>query len=79
MGVLERAQNLHGKMDRFLPFYLLLLIQILLERNAVDVFHHDILDPVAEAHVVNLDNVRVGQHRYRFGFIFKPADQVLVP
>ena len=63
MGVLECAQYLDKEVDRFLPFYHALLLDILLECDAVDVFHDDILHPVAEADIEHLDYIRMREHR----------------
>ena len=78
MGVLEGPEDLNGEMHRFLPADVLLLIDILLERDAIDILHDNVLQAVAEAHIVYLDNIRMGKNGNRFGFILKPAGEFLV-
>ena len=78
MGVLKRRQDLAGKMHRFLPLDIVLALDIILQGDAVDILHDDILDPVAEADIVHLDDIRVGQHRDGLGLVFKPAHKFLV-
>ena len=58
--VLQRPQNLHGKVDCFLPAQHLFLVDVVLQGDAVDVFHDDILQPLAEADVIHLDDVGMG-------------------
>ena len=78
MGVLQGAQDLHGEMHRFFPTNILLLVDVLLERNTVDVFHHDILQPFTEADIIHLHNIRMRQDGDGLGFIFKTAGKFLV-
>lgn len=78
VSVLKRPQNLHGEMNGFLPLDIPLLLDILLEGDAVDVFHDNILQPLPKADVIHLDDVGVGQDGYRLGFVFKPAGEFLV-
>ena len=59
MGVLQGTQDLDGEMHRLLPAQVLALVQVLLEGDAVDVLHHDVLQPLAKAHVQHLDDVGV--------------------
>ena len=60
VSVLKRPQNLHGEMNGFLPLDILLLLDILLEGDAVDVFHDNILQPLPKADVIHLDDVGMG-------------------
>ena len=77
MGVLKRAENLRCKMHGLLPRYNALLLNILLERDALDILHNYILELVAVADIINLDYVRMREHSYRLGFILESAAELL--
>ncbi len=78
VGMLQGAQNLDGEVDGFLPFDDFLLVEVFLQGNAVDILFDDILDSVAEAHVVDLDDVGVGEDCDRLGFVAEAAEELLV-
>ena len=76
--VLQRLQDLHRKVQRLAPLDLALLLDVLLERDAVHIFHDDVLDAVAEADVVHLDDVRVREHRDRLRFVSEAPEEIAV-
>ena len=79
MGMLQRPQHLGGKIHRLFPGQgAAALLEILFKRDAVDVFHDDILQPVGDRNIIPLDDVRVAEDRDRLGFIFETADEFLV-
>ena len=78
VGVLERIQNLREEIQRLPPAKAALLLDILLERDPVEIFHDDIVEIVVEGHVVDLDNISVVQNRDGAGFIFKAHAKLLV-
>ena len=79
MGMLQRPQHLGGKIHRLFPGQgAAALLEILFKRDAVDVFHDDILQPVGDRNIIHLDDVRVAEDRDRLGFIFETADEFLV-
>jgi hypothetical protein len=49
-----------------------------LEGDAVDILHHDILDLIVEAYVVDLDDIRMGEHGNGIRLVAETADNVLV-
>ena len=59
MRVLECAEHLNDEVDGILPRQHVLGVDILLERDAVDILHDDILESVREIHIVDLDDVRM--------------------
>ena len=59
--MLKRAENLRCKMHGS-PRYNALLLNILLERDALDILHNYILELVAIADIINLDYVRMREH-----------------
>ena len=78
VGVLQSAEDLHRKVQRLSPFDLALLLNVLLQGDAVNVLHDDILDAVAEADVIDLDDIRVRKHRNGFRFIAETAQEIAV-
>ena len=79
VGVFQRPQHLGGKVDDLFPGQgAAPLFQILFEGDAVDVFHHDILQLVGHRDIVHLDDVGMIQDRDGLRFIFETADQLLV-
>ena len=77
--MLQRAQNLGGKMHRFLPGQCAAaLLQVFFQGDAVHILHHDILQPVGHRHVIHLDDVGVIQDGDRLGLVFEAADQFLI-
>ena len=65
-------------MNGLFPIDDLLLLDILFEGDALNVFHDDILQPVTEAHVIHLDDIRVRQDRDRLRLIFEAAAELLI-
>ena len=78
VGVLQRLGDLHGKMQRFPPGKGGALIHILLQRDPVDQLHHDIVQIVVFGHVVDADDVGMGQHGNRLGLAVKTAAEIRV-
>ena len=62
VGVLEGAEDLHGEMHRLLDAEPALLLDILLEGDALDILHDDILELVAVVDVEHLDYVGMRKH-----------------
>ena len=78
MRVLQRLEDLGGEVQHVLPLDDTLTVDILLESDAVDIFHDDILDHIAEADIIDLDDVRMRKHRDRLGFVLEAADEFLI-
>ena len=77
MSVLKCAEDLRCKMHGLLPRYNALLLNILLERDTLDILHDYILELVAVADIINLDYVRMRKHSYRLGLILESAAELL--
>ena len=60
--VLERLGDLRGKMQRLAPVELPLLLHVLLEGDALDQFHNDIIEIIRVRHVIYAHDIRVGEH-----------------
>ena len=78
MGALQGHQNLAGEVESFLPADGPLLLNILLEGDAIDKLHDDILDLIAKAHVIDLDNIGMVQHRNCLGLVPETAEKIAV-
>ena len=78
MGALQCHQDLAGKMHRLLPTDGALLLDILLQGDAINELHDDILNLVAEADIINLHNIGVIEHRNRLGFIAEATEEIAV-
>ena len=78
MSVLKSAEYLYNKVYSILPCEDLLLLDVLLQRNTVDIFHNDILYLLREAHVVYLYDIRMREHCYRLGLISETAEELFV-
>ena len=78
MGMHEGAEDLGGEMHRFLDADHPLLLDIILERNAVDIFHDDVLERGAVTHVEDLDDVRVIEQGDRAGLVAEASAEFLV-
>ena len=75
--VLKRFKYLDREMYRVTPFKYALLLDIVSQRDTVNVFHDDKLHLVGEAHVVYLDDIRVGKQRYRLGLVAETPEELL--
>ena len=79
MGVVEGAQDLGRIADDLTQIQHLPVAHIVLERDAVHVFHDDVLDVFAHGYIIDVHNIRVGQHCDRLVFVDKPLDGRLIP
>ena len=78
MGMLQGPQNLSDKMDGILPPQLTLVADILIQGDAIDIFHDDILISAGKVHIKHLDDVGVVQHGNDLGLVSEPADKLVV-
>ena len=78
MGMLQRTEHLDDEVYRILPCQHLLIVDILLERDAVDILHDDKLELIREADVVHLDDVRMRQECDRLRLIAEAAQEFLI-
>ena len=78
VGALQGHEDLGGEVDGLLPADGALLLDILLQGDAVDKLHDDVLDLVAKADIVHLDNVGVVEHRDGLGLIAETAQEIAV-
>ena len=76
--MLQSTQDLHRKVQGLSPLQLALLLNIALQCDAVDKLHDDILDSVAEADIVHLYDIGMGQDRDRLGLITETAEELAV-
>ena len=76
MGVVQTADDLRDKMQRFAPVHLTAALHILLQRNAFQQFHYDIFQFPLTGNIINGHNICVGQLRYRLRFIAETAAEI---
>ncbi len=79
VGVGEGLHNLGDEVQRLPPGELAApLLHILLEGDAVNELHDDIIQLLRAGHVIDRHNVGVGEHRYSLGLIVEPAAELCV-
>ena len=78
VGALQGHEDLGGEVDSLLPADGAFLLDILLQGDAVDKLHDDVLDLVAKADIVHLDNVGVVEPRDGLGLIAETAQEIAV-
>ena len=76
VGVAEALHNLGNKVKGFRPVQAAPALHILLERNAVNELHNDIVHIAAPGHVIHRHDVGVRQHSNCLGLIVKPAAEL---
>ena len=79
VGVFQRLEDLGDEMHRLPAAELAApLVEVLPQGHAVHIFHHDILQMVADRNVIHLDDVRVVEQRNGLGFIFEAPHQIRI-
>ena len=78
VGVLQGQQDLGGEVQGLLPADGPFLLDILLQGDAVDVLHDDVLDLVPETHVVHPHDVGVGQQGDGLGLVAETPEEIAV-
>ena len=79
VGMIQGIQNLLGEMHHLFPGEGLAPPgHVLLQGDAVDVFHHDVLELVGDRHIEHLHDARVVQNGDGLGFILEPVDQLRI-
>ena len=76
VGMLQRLGDLRGKMQRLPPVENPLLLHILLERNAVNQLHHDVVQIVGVRHVIDIDDIGMREHGDGLGLGMEPAAEL---
>ena len=61
MGVAQTAHDVGDEVQRLAPVHMIAALHILLEGNAIQQLHDDILDALRRGHVVNRHNIGVAQ------------------
>ena len=76
--MLQRLGDLHGEMQRLAPVEPALLFQILLERDALDQFHDNIVHIAGAGNIIHTDDIRVRQHRDRLRLGMETSAELLI-
>ena len=78
MGVFQRLGDLDGKMQRLLPVENALLLHVLLQGDALDQFHDDIVSHYGGGNVVNRNDIRVTEHSDSLALGMEAAAELFV-
>ena len=79
VGVAQGLDDLGDEMEGLPPVELVpLLLHVLLQGDAVDELHDDVLQVRGPAHIIHRHDVGVRQHGHRPGFIVEAAAELLV-
>ena len=77
--VLQGAEHLCGKVYSLFPGQgTAALLEVFLQRNAVHILHHNVLQAIRHRDIVHLYDVRMAQDRDGLGLVFKAADQLFI-
>ena len=78
VGVLQALGDLHGEVQGLLPIEDPLHLHILLQGDAVDQLHDQVVGIVRRGDVINLDDVRVAQHGHGLTLRPEPAAELII-
>ena len=76
VGVAQSPHDLRDEMQRLPPIHASAPLHVLLQRNAVDQLHDDVLQVRVGGHVVDRHDVGVAQLRHRLGLVVEPAAEI---
>ena len=78
MGMIQRTGDLHGEMQSLPPVEAGLLLKVLLQGDSFDELHDDKVCICRTGHIVNADDVGVGQHGDRLRLRVEATVEFLV-
>ena len=78
VGVLQSSDYLGDEVERVLPFEDALLLDELLERDPVDILHNDELNLLGKAHIVDLNDVRVGENSDSLALVPESSQEFII-
>ena len=78
MGVLQALCDLHSEMEGFLPVQDPLLFHVLLQRDAIDQFHHDEVCAFRSGNIVNLHDIGMTEHGNRLALRMEAAAEFFI-
>ena len=78
MGMAQPLHNLGDKVQCFAPVQLSPAFHILLERDAVDQLHHNVLGVTVVRYIVNRYDIGVRQHGHSLCFVMEPATEIRI-
>ena len=79
VGVFQSLGDLHGKVEGFLPVENPLLFHVLLQGNAVNQFHDNVVCLIGTGNVIDLHNVGMAQHGHGLALGVEAAAEFLIP
>ena len=78
VGNLQARSHLNGDAGRLFDGQPALFLDISLEGDALHQFHDDIENILLVAHVIDIDDIRVGQRRSGLGLLLELADKIFI-
>ena len=78
MGMLQGAHDLHDEVQGLPPIHLTPALHVLLEGDAVDELHNDVLRVAAGGNIIHGHDIGVGKLRHRTALIPEAAADLLV-
>ena len=78
VGMLQALGDQHGKVQRLLPIEDALYLHILLQGDAVDELHHQVIGRIRGGNVIDLDDVGVAQHGHGLALRPEAAAELIV-
>lgn len=78
VGVLQARGDLTGEVERLLPVESTLHFHILLQRDAVDELHDNVIGIVGGGDVKHLDNVGMAEHGNSLSLRLEAAEELLI-
>ena len=79
VGMLQACGDLHGEMEGLLPVEGAPLLHVLLQGDAVDQLHDDVVRSVGGGDVIDLNDIGVAQHGHGFALRPEAAAELFVP
>ena len=79
VSMLQGFCDLHSKVQGLLPVQRTALFQILLQGDALDQLHDDIIGNFGGGNIVHLHDVRISQHGNRLALRTETAAEFLIP
>ena len=78
MGMLQSLADLHGKVQGLLPVQNALLLHVLLQADAVDQLHDDVIRIVGGGNIVHIDDIGMADHSDSLTLRMEAAAEFLV-
>ena len=78
VGVFQRLADLDAKMKGLFPVQHTFFLHVLLQGNALDQFHHNIVRDFRSGNIVNRHNIGMAKHRNRLALRMEAAAELFI-